>query len=229
MAGLLIAFSASATSFTITTITRVPGYFAGTGGEFTVVPGDATGQSFLNNGYVPATEVSVGGVLGWQSFCMEQHEGLHGGPYTGILNDRAINGGVGPAGDPLSIGVAWLYAKFATGTLPLYDYTVGVGRPNSARALQQAIWFLEDEIVSVSDPTFLNMAIAKFGTLAAAHADNNGTYPVDVINVYGPNRLLQQDQLVLTKPPGSPDGGAALMLLGMGLTSLALFSRITRK
>src|SRR5262249_2466600 len=89
LAGTLGGFSASATSFLITDIVRVSGYFSGTGGEFTVLPGDATGQAILGNGYAPSTLVTVNGITGWQSFCMEQHEGLLGGPYTGTLNDRA--------------------------------------------------------------------------------------------------------------------------------------------
>ncbi len=48
-------------------------------------------------------------------------------------------------GDPLDPRTAYLYTKFVSGTLAGYDYTPSTGRIFSAKALQDVIWYIEDE------------------------------------------------------------------------------------
>ena len=61
-----------------------------------------------------------------------------------------MNGGGGAVDgkDPVSAGTGWLYSQFARGSLTGYDYDniTPLGRIESARLLQLAIWMLEDEL-----------------------------------------------------------------------------------
>jgi len=166
----------------------------------------------------------VGGGDSWSSFCLEAYERLPGNPYEAAVSDTAYWGGVGPVGDPLSVGVAWLYTQFRSGTLSQYDYTFGAGRSASAWALQNAIWMLEDESASFMSPAagqyYYDLAQTQFG--GNAKDDNNGQLPVRVLNLTSLSGARAQDQLYL------PDGGSMLALLGMSLASLGFLARKSR-
>ncbi|MGA4578924.1 VPDSG-CTERM sorting domain-containing protein [Limisphaera sp. VF-2] len=220
-AALLVAGQASAT---LVTVVRTAGYYDPTygGGEFTL-----KGSPWANPAHY-ALETLVDG--GFQTFCLEVNEFLSGQPLLAVLNTVAVMGGKGGGSpDPLSIGSAWLYKQFAEGNLAGYDYTPGAGREASARALQETIWWLEDEQTSLpSDLTFYNLVIAKFGSAAAAKQDYtvvNPNYRVAVINLWGKDdqgnwTVPKQDMLVYL-----PDGGVTLVLLGSGLVGLAVLRR----
>ena len=122
----LIASPAFAVSTVVVTFEN--GYYGGTGGgELTVTP--SADLSWVLNYY----DSSARGSNDFESFCMEYHELIGQNiTYDAIINDRAINGGVGPAGDPLSIGTAWLYHEFQNGTLDGYDYDPLATRSTSA-------------------------------------------------------------------------------------------------
>jgi len=212
-------------------IDRTDGYFRGGGGEFTI-----TGYP-VPSGYSPGVTAFNGG---FQSFCLEINSSLPNlpGNYNAVLNPdgRAIDGGVGSLGDPISIGTAWLYSQFAAGTLIGYRYADNVnsvpGAEDSKRAsdaliLQLAIYQLEGEVSNqiIGNNKFLE-ALANAlggGSLAGLDVDANGAYGVGVLNVFNPDGSQAQDQLVLL-----PDGGSAMILLGMGMTGLALISRKLR-
>ncbi len=145
--------------------------------------------------------------------------------YSVILNNKAIYIGVGPAGDPISHGTAFLYYEFAKAILSGYVYS-GAGRLSSAGDLQNAIWYLEGEIGPVSNQS-ATAVITKFGSTANAQLDNNGAYPVGVLNLYdlghaGDNCYRAQDQLILRSVPEH----VTMLLLGLGLVDVA---RIRRK
>ena len=192
-------------------------YQTGSGGEFTLAP-----TGFAVSGYSASTSSPTGT---FQTFCLEVNEHISGNTrYDVVFNTKAMNGGVSPAGtgDPISIGTAYLYQAFATGTLAGYDY--GAGRTTSAANLQNAIWMLEGEQLPFNSANpFIAQAMTALGftTQTQIQADANGAYGVMVLNLYadghaGDPDYLRQDQLVYVPEPGT------LLLLGSGLLGLAL-------
>ena len=108
--------------------------------------------------------------------------------------------------DPISFATAWLYDQFRGGTLAGYAYVGSTAvRDASANALQNAIWFLEGEIGSVSGQanTWKNMGLANGTTL----------YGVRVMNVVTLSGGIAQDQLVMIPEPET----YAMLLAGLGL------------
>ncbi len=205
------------------TVTRVSGYFLGSGGEFTVL-----GSPWANPAhYSSKTLVTLGGVTGFQTFCVELDEFVSGTRWA-ELNTGAIHGGKGgPDPDPLSIGAAWLYKQFAEGNLLGYNYTPGPGREASAAALQETIWWLEDEIGAAPVNPFTAQVVAKYGVGAKADYDPaTAGFNVRVVNMWGDTGGAvdydkpKQDMLVYL-----PDGGMTLVLLGGGLLGLSAFRR----
>jgi hypothetical protein len=186
------------------------------GGEFTLNPLGTFNP--LANYASSVKNIGVNGTF--QTFCVEEHEYIY--PYTAtytvVFNDKAMYGGVGPQGDPISVGTAYLYSQFANGTLSGYDYYTAAGRHASAAALQNAIWYLEGEggYISSAYQTLLTTNVGA-GGLAAWQADNNGTYGVKVLNMYDSAGNRGQDQLVLTAPTSNAPVPGAVLLGGIGV------------
>jgi hypothetical protein len=236
-----VALGSSAFGNTLS-ITRISGYYGGSGGEFNLTPTDS-GPSLLS-GYLSAYDASakVGG--GIETFCLETGEYVM--PPNGLfyqVSSDAIKGGT-TTSDPVSAGTGWLYGLFARGLLGGYGYTyaAGSGRASSAVALQNTIWWLED---AASDPgsgnSFRNAVISYFGTAGNAKATvaTMGSLTVDaayfgvaVLNLGTTSdgnggAWPNQDQLVWIGAGRTfvPDGGMTVMLLGMALGGVTMLRR----
>jgi len=238
---LLTVFAGSAQANQIS-ISRIDGYYAGVGGEFTITAVDPNATAAITNIVIPnysASTTNENGLLSFQTFCIEYTEHVNP-PETDNYDVNpagAVGGGaLGPNPDPLSLGTEYLYQSFATGALaPLYNYTPGAGRQNSAAALQEAFWYLEDEI-TLSNPltnVFLNLVntnIAGGLAFAKTNTDTGNLYNVFALNLTDLSGGDRQSQLVYgnintTTFNNVPDGGLTLMMLGAGLSGLAILRR----
>ena len=159
LSGTLLSTNALANLVTITWADN----HSPSGGEFVLTPD--TGAPF-------------------NSFCLERNEFISlGGTYSYTVNNSAVAGGLaGGSPDPISIGTAYLYSQFRAGTLTGYTSASSANQT----ALQEAFWWLEDEIPTGDypfDPTlnpYLTLANdALAGDLDALKADANGAYAVD--------------------------------------------------
>jgi hypothetical protein len=210
------------------TITLYQGsYSYGNGGEFTAV---------------------TSGLGTFQTFCIEYNEEFGpGNTYQYNQNTGAVVGGAGADAtdshtglpmDNISLGTAWLYSQFRAGTLTLDTGTgsyFNANRQANAGELQQAIWFLEDEVGGV-DNGYVTLAETELGkNLAQIETDSNGAYGVIALNLFnGPSATqvtidgvtynLNQDQLAITPEPTTIIAGA-LLLLPFGASTM----RILRK
>ncbi|MCU0691779.1 MAG: VPDSG-CTERM sorting domain-containing protein [Polyangiaceae bacterium] len=193
--------------------TRIGGYYAGNGGEFT-----AYNLSGLDiDGYTAGLSSNIANPASFQTFCLETGE-YTANPMYFVVASGASAGGVGGT-DPISMGTAWLYSQFALGTLS--NYFTGT-RSVEAGLLQNAFWYLEGE--GGAQNAYTAAAASQFGGLANAMSSAAPGYlDVYVLNNYSDaNRTVKaQDWLYRTVP----DGGATLMLLGGALMGLGALRR----
>lgn len=200
--------------------TRQGGYYSGQGGEFTVYN---FGSSLNLTGYSSAAS-NIGTLdPSFQTFCLESSEYADSPSYFKV-NSAAVGGGNEASGgkDPISVGTAWLYTQFATGTLT--GYFTGT-RSTQAGLLQQAIWWLEGEDGNndLLSNVYYAAAVNHFGSKGAAQADAEvGYLGVYVLNNYSDAAHTQKAQDFLYRVP---DGGATLMLLGGALVGLGAIRR----
>lgn len=212
------------------------------GGEFTA---NNSGLSLSNYGASALLNLNNGEGIGFETFCVDIAEEFNpAGTYDYTLGADIINPDL--TDSPLTIGAAWLYAEFATGTLNDYDYALsGTGgttfssRQAAAGALQSAIWFLQSEGTIDNSPSgsydasnpFEVAVASQFsgGTIAnpdlGGEVAANGAYGVDVLVLTNANGGLAQPQLYLDAPANLPDHGTTLVLLGIALIGLVAFQR----
>ncbi|MBN1358979.1 MAG: hypothetical protein JW993_00225 [Sedimentisphaerales bacterium] len=193
------------------TVNRLSGQYYGGGGEFTLTPNQDLMDIIAETGP-------------YSSFCIEKGEVVYAHlTYDVSVNIEALNGGVnhGPTGplggDTLDPLTAYLYSEFRNGTLADYDYTPGAGRAASAGALQDVIWFIEDEAGKTwtdGDSSLRD----RFYT-AAINSGWTDIRDVRVLNLYaqghlGDSRYKAQDQLMRLAPKVPAPGAILIGSLG---------------
>jgi hypothetical protein len=208
-AGVLLADLAAQGASAGTIQLNLGNYRSGVGGQFQAV--SISGDNGVIDTVSPPS---------FQTFCMEYLETFSpGNIYTTVINNRAIQGGVGLLGDPLDIRTAWLYTHFRAGDLNLQPGAGGYSPTSNASAgnLQDAIWWIEEEVDSNGNRVGAN----NFLVAAADNAVLNGWNTIGrvrVLNLYGSDGSNHQDQLtVIPLPPAAWAGAvglAGVMALG---------------
>jgi len=159
------------------------------------------------------------------TFCLERNEGIElNVNYNADLGSKAIIGSGGPHPDPISAATAYLYSHYLDGDLDTLVAGFDYSDADDVRALQIALWNLEDEPLhpryATLQPTvdaLVNQATAAVGT-----GDYAGSR-VRVLNLWlttqvgggiynaALNRYEYQSILVLVPAPAAP------LLVGIGL------------
>ena len=158
------------------------------------------------------------------TFCLEKNEYINFSDTFEVydISQNADNGGVGGGPlDPVGEKTAWLYYNFRQGTLAGYengDITdTSSSRVDAANALQNAVWFLEDEQNSAGvGASFVALADAEYDAFIndANYAGNMQT-AIDLVramnikwNSGSRKGQKAQSQLYLLDPP--PGGGGSI-------------------
>lgn len=190
-------------------------YSSGTGGEFKIT-------QFSGMPVQPAGPfVNEAGSL-FQTFCLETDETFTpGNLYNWDLNTKAVAGGANTnSGDPLDPLTAYLYTQFYNGVLSTYDFDNSSNlRQSHAGELQEAIWYIEQEIGSINGQalTWYNEAVAAGWTTIRN---------VRVLNLYTNTvRVEHQDMLVIVPTPQAAAAGLSL-LAGLVVTGLVRRRRL---
>lgn len=223
---LVVAFllPQSVSAYTITSGANWGPYQTGSGGEFTLTAGD--GLQLLLGIYTEDTSLATSK---FQTFCVENSPSpfteniLLNRTYQAALNDEAVYGGVGPVGDPVSKGTAYLYFQFVTGNLSGYNYNgTEAQRELSAGYLQNTIWMLEGENYSIAAGNPYPGLVAGISGYTNDNYDATTglrAYPVFVANLTIGSQRYQDVLVVATPIPG------AIWLLGSGLLGLVAVRR----
>ncbi len=192
-------------------LTRVSGYYSGSGGEFRMTPNQDVKNITIEN-------------APYSSFCLEESEHVSMGTwYDVVVATETLYGGTnlgasGPqGGDLLDPMTAYLYTEFRAGTLDGYDYNPLGSRAASAKALQDVIWYIEDEAAKAWTDGDGSLQDQFYS--AAVEAGWTDIGHVRVLNMYVPGHVgeagyFKQDQLTMVAPA---PGAALLGSLGLGM------------
>lgn len=219
IAGLAVAAATAAASAGTVTIEF------GDGSRHNPLPGAPATISANRGG-----EFLVTGSLGsFSSFCLEYNEAIDEATYDYTIDMGAIRGGLGGGNpDPISAETADLYRQFVAGTL---GPTGGQSQVDFNNALQDAFWFLEEELGDVdfdaataaaSSANFVNLSATAQSLIDSVWGTTSGVGRVRALNLKtissGANR---QSILYITAIP-LPGAGALAMA---GLVGVAAIRR----
>lgn len=161
-------------------------------------------------------------IAGWNvgesfaTFCLEKKEYFYPGHTYKVnsLDPWAVNGGVGSVNgkDPIDIATAWLYDSYLEGTLGNY----------TATQVQNVIWYIEQEVSSLSQIEQSLLALANDGG-ASWDGDFHGVQVMNLIGVAPGDFNPAQSQLIREKqqpgPPVPAPGAAVLGLIGLAMVN----------
>lgn len=240
----LAGFASSGALADPTAITLGNGY-GSLAGEFKAKVVSGTNTPYQGSSVLYGTGTS------FITFCLEKTEYFNSYDtqtlyVKGAPNIGALNGGAGRAAmytgdvagtgtstngfDPISSKTAYLYTQFSKGTLSNYDYGNATLRVADADALQNAFWYLENELGSTTFNSLSTQTKAWINEATTAIANNqwSGIGNVRVLNLYKDQNFTQisQDQLYMTTPVPEPET-YAMMLAGLGL--IGVIARRRRK
>jgi hypothetical protein len=175
---------------------------------------------------------TVSGFPSFQTYCIEiDHEFSLGGTYAYTLGQTTHGAPPTGASPVLNLGTAWLFSQFTSGNL-------GISTTLLAGELQAALWYFQGQGAGNSDfnawvggtpgnDIFTDEADTALAALSLNPlAASNGAYGVQIIQsstitTDGSLGTPAQDWLYVPVP----DGGATVMLLGIGLVGMVLVSR----
>jgi hypothetical protein len=146
------------------------------------------------------------------AFCLQISETFEAGEALkiGSISDHVVGGGASGTDDPISGTTAFLYTQLSVGNTAYLN----------GQVMQEAIWFLEDEISSAS------LAALALITLAQTDMARLGWSDTDLGNVRVAGMFRgadfntpTQDMLVMVTVPEP----ASVLLLGIGIAVLGRF------
>jgi hypothetical protein len=191
-----------------------------------------SGTQFVQN-YSPLATYDGG----FGTFCIEVETDFN--PGNQWAYNFSLNSSQSADGTTLSEGAAYLYAKFATGTLTGYNYAnPGALDPAlgyaDAGELQAAIWWFQDNqhyddgaYPVGTNNYYYQLALSNLGLNAnTAETPNNGHFDVDALVLTFANGTPAQNQLVYL---GVPDTAGTLALLILGMGGLAAYALVAHR
>ncbi len=202
MAVVVLGFAANVGAVPVVQLNQAPGLGDGSGGAF---------WADLNND-------QSGDDGDFLTFCLERNEFFTPGvEYYYSTGTGAVGGGyAGGNPDPIDSVTINLYTLFLNGTL-------GVDTDAEGNALQEAIWFEEQELNVNVTINSLSLLAQGYLAQAAAFQNQNNYLGVKVMNVYSKQNGEQKQSMLMVPEPGM------FLLLGPGLLGLGLLRRRMKK
>lgn len=163
----------------------------------------------------------------FQSLCVERDENISfDSTFYNVagISTAAMNGGVnipGTGSDPLDVRTAWLFTNFAEtpATLDSVGTWASASAEDRGTAMQLAIWFIEEEISSVTHfGSSVNTVASNLASSLITAAGASGwtdTGRVFVLNMATLSGGTAQDQLYISPVP-EPEN-YAMFAVGLGL------------